>query len=144
MKFLDVIKVTCWSDVENYYYMSHYFRNRNRSDRLRKKVIKKYKAPFDELHRLTPITSNMRLVISKPEEGSYVNVSGLDGALYGQEEHFCADTQASLADVEIPYSLVGLEWEKWLGLEIAQETLDVFSKTEIAAHCIWEMTFCSS
>ena len=32
-------------------------------------------------------------------------------------------------------------WEVWLGMEIAPDTLQRYSRAEVVAHCIHEMTF---
>ena len=112
-----------------------------KSTQTQKKIIKKYQAVYEDLLALKPIPSKMRLEIIKEDVGPYVNVSGFDGSLYGQSEHYCAESQSHMAKVEIPYSLVALEWSKWLGSEIAENTLVIFNPNEISAHCIWEMTF---
>ena len=39
------------------------------------------------------------------------------------------------------YAIEFLEWNKWLGMELALETLKNFSELEIIAHCLFEMTF---
>ncbi len=39
------------------------------------------------------------------------------------------------------YAIEFLEWDKWLGMELALETLKNFSELEIIAHCLFEMTF---
>lgn len=40
------------------------------------------------------------------------------------------------------YAIEFVKWEKWLGMDLAPETLDNFSELEIIAHCLFEMTFC--
>ena len=35
-----------------------------------------------------------------------------------------------------------MKWEKWLGMDVAPETLYNFNELEIIAHCLFEMTFC--
>ena len=83
----------------------------------------------------------MRLEITKGDEGPFVDVSGLDGTLYKDTKYFDSVADKSMSDIEVPFSIIGLEWEKWLGLKVAPDTLEGFSKVEIVAHCIWEMTF---
>lgn len=39
------------------------------------------------------------------------------------------------------YALEFLEWNKWLGMDIAKVTTKKFSDLEIIAHCLYEMTF---
>lgn len=39
------------------------------------------------------------------------------------------------------YAIEFLAWEKWLGMDLAKETIENFSEFEILAHCLYEMTF---
>lgn len=39
------------------------------------------------------------------------------------------------------YALDIMPWKDWLRLHIDSKTIDKFSYTEIAAHCLYEMTF---
>jgi hypothetical protein len=39
------------------------------------------------------------------------------------------------------YAIEFLDWDKWLGMELAAETTKNFSDLEIIAHCLYEMTF---
>lgn len=39
------------------------------------------------------------------------------------------------------YALEFVEWENWLGMDLAPETIKKFSDLEIVAHCLYEMTF---
>lgn len=39
------------------------------------------------------------------------------------------------------YAIEFLEWDKWLGMDLAPETIKNFSNLEIIAHCLYEMTF---
>jgi hypothetical protein len=44
-------------------------------------------------------------------------------------------------DITNGYAIEFLEWDKWLGMDIATETTKNFSDLEIIAHCLYEMTF---
>lgn len=44
-------------------------------------------------------------------------------------------------DITNGYAIEFLEWDKWLGMDIATETTKNFSDLEIIAHCLNEMTF---
>lgn len=39
------------------------------------------------------------------------------------------------------YAIEFLDWDKWLGMDLAVETTKNFSDLEIIAHCLYEMTF---
>lgn len=44
-------------------------------------------------------------------------------------------------DISNSYAIEFLEWDKWLGMDLALETTKNFSDLEIIAHCLYEMTF---
>ena len=44
-------------------------------------------------------------------------------------------------DITSGYAIEFLEWDKWLGMDLAKETTKNFSDLEIIAHCLYEMTF---
>jgi hypothetical protein len=44
-------------------------------------------------------------------------------------------------DITNGYAIEFLEWDKWLGMDLAIETTKNFSDLEIIAHCLYEMTF---
>jgi hypothetical protein len=44
-------------------------------------------------------------------------------------------------DITNGYAIEFLEWDKWLGMDLATETTKNFSDLEIIAHCLYEMTF---
>jgi hypothetical protein len=44
-------------------------------------------------------------------------------------------------DITNGYAIEFLEWGKWLGMDLAKETIKNFSDLEIIAHCLYEMTF---
>ena len=44
-------------------------------------------------------------------------------------------------DEHIGYSLVGNNFNEWLGFYIDQETINLMSFENILAHCLWEMTY---
>jgi hypothetical protein len=44
-------------------------------------------------------------------------------------------------DITNGYAIEFLEWDKWLGMDLAKETIKNFSDLEIIAHCLYEMTF---
>lgn len=45
------------------------------------------------------------------------------------------------ANSETDFALSLEPWEHWLGMEVDPATLEGYTKPEVAAHCIWEMTF---
>jgi len=77
---------------------------------------------------MNPIHCNLILYIrrinSKNEEDD-IAVSGIG------EPHELGNT----------YNISGINWGKWLGMEIHPETIKNFNESEIIAHSLYEMTF---
>ena len=44
-------------------------------------------------------------------------------------------------EITTSYAIEFLAWDKWLGMDLAKETIENFSEFEILAHCLYEMTF---
>lgn len=130
MKFTDLIKSHNWLSVEltllNLY-----------PDQ--QEIIDQYKNVFDSLLIMEPENDEMLIVLTEYEcdddeenesKSTYVDVSGRKLEL---------ETDNSLTD---SYAIEFVKWEKWLGMEVAPETLYNFNELEIIAHCLFEMTFC--
>jgi hypothetical protein len=92
---------------------------------------KRARQAWEFIQSLEPAGFDMRIYIEyqeEPEE-SYHDVFGRDGSLGhdGQEE---------------TYGLFLVDWDKWLGMEIAATTLEHYSELDILCHCFWEMVWC--
>ncbi|MCS6796219.1 MAG: hypothetical protein NZ516_09690 [Raineya sp.] len=61
----------------------------------------------------------------KDEEETYIDVSG----------------RVKNAQSIENYGLEFTKWDKWLGMDLASETIENFSDLEIIAYCLYEMTF---
>ena len=83
-----------------------------------------YKQIYHKLIRKKPVPSDVKIIVSNHLEDSNLifNVSGID------------------ADKEL-FGIEFVSWNKWVGMEIESETLEKYERAEIAAHCLWEMTF---
>lgn len=94
-----------------------------------KKLIEGYKYVFETLKLMRPRYSKKGMVIDIRRVGrgknAYFDVSGV-----------CAQ-----ADIKKLYALEYTPWSEWLGCEVDREVLKKMPMDEIAAHCIWEMTF---
>ena len=96
------------------------------------KNISGYKKVFEELLFMHPEDSEISIVVAHQKNDfdgeEYVAVSGKYANPKNEEEEF---SQAILFTA----------WNKWLGMEISQESLQHFSELEIISHCLYEMTF---
>jgi len=83
-----------------------------------------YKRIYRKLKRKKPVPSDVKIIVSSHWEDSNLtfSVNGIDddGELWG---------------IEL------VPWNEWVGMDIESETLEKYERAEIAAHCLWEMTF---
>lgn len=125
MKLSDLIKKNNWLSIE--LVLLHLY-----PDQI--EIIDQYRIVFECLLKLEPEENEMRILITKhdsdpgEETTSYFDVSGQNGT---------KDEGGYL----ISYALEFTDWKKWLGMDLAGETIHNFSEIEIIAHCLYEMTF---
>ena len=127
MKFVDLIKPNNWLSIELIFL--NLYPDQEES-------IEDYREVFEKLTTITAVDTEMIIVLATveddfdPEEPiSYVDVSGRkpNGGEHPDETNYAIEFE---------------EWEKWLGMDLAPETLQNFNELEIIAHCLFEMTFC--
>jgi len=109
--------------------------------------ISGYERVFSQLKEMSPEQNNMRIIITSELEKNevYYGVSGKDGTLNKDTEefqYFDESVQKQIGENEIHYALDLCSWEEWLGMDIDIDTLRDYTKEEIVAHCLYEMTFC--
>lgn len=90
------------------------------------------------LLRITPAadSADMEIVVQLVSGGQaggepYVDVSG----------RVCNSRNYSGEPDCDSYAIEFKPWEQWLGMEIDPVAFELFSETEILAHCLYEMTF---
>lgn len=95
-----------------------------------KRNIDGLKNVFEKLMVMDSEGIEMSIVLTKEidEEEEYIEVSGLYNNPKNEEEKY-------LQGIEF------ISWNKWLGMDICEESLDNFSEQEIISHCLYEMTF---
>ena len=138
MRLIDLIRATRWTDVKHK--LLEEYPDSNASA---------YERAYLNLRSLEVRETPMRIRLEWVEalesgEPPYIDVNGYDGSLHRDREDFSlysAEAQASMGDKEVRYALDLTPWEEWLGMGIAAETLEGFEPAEIAAHCLWEMTW---
>ena len=100
-------------------------------------LINDYRNVFEKLQYLKPEANDMLIVLNEyledfeensDVENTYVDVSGRKLVI---EENSFSNS----------YAIEFVKWEKWLGMELAPETLENFNELEIISHCLFEMTF---
>ena len=100
------------------------------------KMVEEYRNIFEKLKFIEPEEYDMSIVLTEydcdsddeSEVRTYVDVSGRK-----REKD-----PNSLTD---SYAIEFVEWEKWLGMDLAPETTKDFSDLEIIVHCLYEITF---
>lgn len=129
MKLYDLIKSNNWLSVELTLlrlYPDH------------EKMLDEYRNVFEKLKITEPIEYELEIVLTEcdsdlifeDDKETYVEVSGRK-RIPGPDS------------ITESYALEFLEWNKWLGMDLALETIKNFSELEIIAHCLYEMTFIS-
>jgi hypothetical protein len=127
MKFFEIVICTPWNEVE-LSFLDYYGRYYNKSKkRIKKKKIKKFKEVYVQLCRIRPKDTGWRIIVNKDKVGDevYADVSGLNND--PEDDHY--------------YGLGGVSCGEWLGMTITKKSLESFSNSEIAAHCLWELTY---
>ena len=93
-----------------------------------------YEEVLEKLRFMAPIASNIMLNITYEqdvfENETYVDVSGKD---LNPDPNIPIFTDACAIEFT--------PWNKWLGMEITENTLKDFTELEILCHCLYEMTF---
>lgn len=127
MKFKDILKNTTWLRIENKL-LELYPDEKNN--------ISGYEKVYNDLLLMKPKSQNISIVLSlhtdEFDNTEYVDVSGKNN--FPEEDN--NEHTFSLA-------LEFAAWREWLGMDIEEDTLQNFSKLEIIAHCLYEMTFVS-
>lgn len=101
------------------------------------KMLDDYKKVFEKLKITEPTEyDELEIILTKhdcdlyleSEDEGYVDVSG-------------QKKESDQNSITSSYAIEFLEWNKWLGMNLAKETTKNFSDLEIIAHCLYEMTF---
>jgi len=124
MNLKEIIKSTKWDAVRKAFL-------RNYPDQL--KSIDGYEMVYKKLKSKTPTISNMELFCCRGEpilkgDKPFHEVYGIDG------------TKREDGELE-RFSLSFTSWSKWLGSSLSESTLSNYTKEEIIAHCLFDMTF---
>jgi len=94
-----------------------------------KKVINGYKYVFQTLKLMRHRYNKEGMVIDIRKVGR------------GENAYFCVSGLCTEKGTQQSYALEYSPWSKWLGYEVDKKVLKKMPKEEIAAHCLWEMTF---
>jgi hypothetical protein len=129
MKFKDLISSANWLSVE-LTLLRLYPEQEN--------MLEEYRTVFEKLQAMESVDNEMTIVLTTydpdpdgdSDDETYVDVSGRENK----------PDRDGLTD---SYAIEFVEWNKWLGMDLAPETSINFSDLEIVAHCLYEMTFVS-
>ncbi len=91
----------------------------------------------------------MRVVVRETfreglDEESFTEVIGRNGELNRDQDDFKYREEAAsseYANSEVDFSVSLEPWERWLGMGIDSGSLGNYTMPQIAAHCMWDMTF---
>jgi hypothetical protein len=103
-----------------------------------------YQRAFETLQALAPVETKMRIwieAVTEVDTGEhYAAVSGKDGTLK-KDSTPGVFKDDDVGNQEESFGIEFVDWDEWLGMEIAPETLSSYSELDILGHCLWEMTF---
>src|SRR5262245_19088261 len=140
MLLVDVLKETQWKVVKRV--LSEAIPDCRRA-------LPRYRAAYKHMRTLSPLESTMRICLDvavpeKPDDPPWLIVTGRDGKLMRDQPDFQAsgeDPDSPYARSEVAWAIHPVPWSEWLGMAIDTDTLARCSSEEIAAHCLWEMTW---
>lgn len=123
MKFKDIINHVEWKEIQNELVNEY-------PETI--KFIPQFESIYKRLEELPPKNNSTQIVIKKQKEADtddeYIKVSGIQ--MLHDEENLYNISQANL--------------DEWLGMEITEDTVNNYNGSEIAAHCLFEITFCNN
>jgi len=140
MKLSDLLASVTWADVK----ASLLWNYPGAED-----SIEDYRRAFASLRKRDAVATEMRLLLRQTfreglDEKPFIEVTGRDGTRNRDLEdfpHLGQSADSEYAKAETDFSLALEPWERWLGMDIDPETLSTYTASQIAAHCLWEMTF---
>jgi hypothetical protein len=127
MKFADLIKTNSWLSIEMVFLKLY---------PNEECYIGEYQKVFNELLQLTPIDTDISILVSN-EIDEFDNYEHVDVTGYYN------DPQKSINDFSKSLALEFTTWDKWLGMDMDKNSLKNFSELELISHCLLEMAFFS-
>lgn len=107
-----------------------------------KESLERYRLLYGKLKAFDPEPTTMRIIVK--DAGPYMDVLGRNGERNRDQpdfEHFRHEAEPGWADQETDWSLCLNPWAEWLGMTVDSVTLGSIPHPQIAAHCLYEMTF---
>ena len=140
MTFLELLESVGWPETKAILLWSHPEVAESLDD---------YRLVLAKLRKLVPIESNMRIILRQTvreglDDEPFIEVVGRNGQLNRDQcdfKYFQDSVDAEYANAETDFSLSLEPWEHWLGMRIDAGTVDEFAAPQIAAHCLWDLTF---
>lgn len=139
MRLADLARVTLWEDVAAA--LLQLFPGR-------KEQISAYRGLFDELGAMVPSPQVMRISIEEefipPDGVAIVQVLGRDGTLQrdlpGWPDLYEEHAESPAGSVEATFTLCSQRHSAWAGMTIEPMTLERFTRGEILARVLVDMT----
>lgn len=135
MKFAELVYKYKWDEIS--LSLMHLYPNDQKN-------IAGFRMAFEQLQTLTPVKTNMRIILKEVfdefESSWYTSVSGRNGTLK-KEENLEIFKDDKIGNQEVSYGIEFVDWQEWLGMDIDPESTSNYSEPDIIAHCLWEMTF---
>lgn len=123
MTLIDLIKSMNWLSIENA--LQKLYPDFEKS-------MLGFKKVFENLKTLEPTENEMYIIITEQEELRVDEDEPIE---------FYTDVYGRKPDDDERYGLSFTKWENWLGMELAPESIEHYSKSEIIAHILYEISF---
>lgn len=105
-----------------------------------KERFDRFEAAYRSLLALPATECDMCILAEEGEEKvadePSMHVLGINGTPFTEQEGV-----PEAQRVPARFNLSATDWQEWLGMHVSEDYLQQFSASEIAAHCLWEMTY---
>ena len=123
MKFKKLLQSNSWLSVEAILLQIYPDQEKN---------IQGYEALYEKLLYMDAVESEITICVANHKDDfdgeAYIDIFGKYQNPKNEEEQYSQAIEFTA-------------WNKWLGMEISEDSLITFTELEIIAHCLYEMTF---
>ena len=124
MKLIEIIKRNSWQSIEPVFLQLY-------ADD--KEDILDYETAFGNLKSISPTNSNITLVVGWVKDDSDEEEFVYPSGYYNNPEDY-QDGQNHMLILDY------ISWDKWLGMDIDEQSIKNFTEPELISHCLFQMT----
>jgi hypothetical protein len=124
MKLTEIINRNSWPSIEPVF-LQLYFDD--------KEDILDYETAFGNLKLISPTNSNITLDVSWVKDDSDEEEFVYPSGYYNNPEDY-QDGENHMLILDF------ISWDKWLGMDMDEQSIKNFSEPELISHCLFQMT----